>query len=59
MSYEVCDTDSYITWPYQIADHNCKITWVNNKSIKHGRSILIRYIQININGISFNKNVNV
>ena len=24
MWYEVCDTDSYITWPYQIADHNCK-----------------------------------
>ena len=24
--------DSYITWPYQIADHNCRITWVyNNK----------------------------
>ena len=26
-----CDTDSYITWPYQIADHNCRITWVYNK----------------------------
>ena len=21
---------SYITWPYQIADHNCRITWVYN-----------------------------
>ena len=24
--------DSYITWPYQIADHNCRITWVYNKT---------------------------
>ena len=24
--------DSYITWPYQIADHNCMITWVYNKN---------------------------
>ena len=31
MGYEVCDTDSYITWPYQIADHKCRITWVYNK----------------------------
>ena len=23
--------DSYITWPYQIADQNCRITWVYNK----------------------------
>ena len=23
--------DSYITWPYQIGDHNCRITWVYNK----------------------------
>ena len=23
--------DSYITWPYQIADHSCRITWVYNK----------------------------
>ena len=23
--------DSYITWPYQKADHNCRITWVYNK----------------------------
>ena len=22
----------YITWPYQIADHNCRITWVYNKT---------------------------
>ena len=33
MWYEVCDTDSCITWPYQIADHNCRITWVYNKSL--------------------------
>ena len=25
------DTDSYITQPYQIADHYCRITWVYNK----------------------------
>ena len=31
MLYEVCDTHSYITWPYQIADHNCRITWVVSK----------------------------
>ena len=30
MWYEVCDTDSYITWPYEIADHTCRITWVYN-----------------------------
>ena len=24
--------DSYITWPYQIADHHCRITWVYNKT---------------------------
>ena len=24
--------DSYITWPYQIADHYCVITWVYNKN---------------------------
>ena len=24
--------DSNITWPYQIADHNCRITWVYNKN---------------------------
>ena len=23
--------DSYITWPYQIADYHCRITWVYNK----------------------------
>ena len=23
--------DSYITWPYQIADHYCRITYVYNK----------------------------
>ena len=23
--------DSNITWSYQIADHNCRITWVYNK----------------------------
>ena len=23
----------YITWLYQIADHNCRITWVYNKDI--------------------------
>ena len=23
--------DSHITWPYQIADHHCRITWVYNK----------------------------
>ena len=28
--YEVCDMNSHITWPYQIADHHCKITWVYN-----------------------------
>ena len=22
---------SHITWPYQIADHYCRITWVYNK----------------------------
>ena len=31
MWYDVCDMDSYITWPYQIADHNCRIIWVYNK----------------------------
>ena len=25
--------DSHITWPYQIADHNCRITMVYNKSL--------------------------
>ena len=24
--------DCYITWPYQIADHNSRITWVYNKT---------------------------
>ena len=24
--YEVCDMDSHITWPYQTADHYCRIT---------------------------------
>ena len=24
--------NSYITWPYQIADHNCRITLVYNKN---------------------------
>ena len=34
MRYVVCDTDSYVTWPYQIADHNyCRITWVYKKDI--------------------------
>ena len=23
--------ESYITWPYQTAYHNCRITWVYNK----------------------------
>ena len=23
--------DSHITWPYQIADHHCSITWVYNE----------------------------
>ena len=32
MRYEVCDMDSYITWPYQIADHYCKITRMYNKN---------------------------
>ena len=31
MGYELFDTDSYITWPYQIAGHYCRITWVYNK----------------------------
>ena len=30
--------DSYITWPYQIADHNCRITWVHNKTLYHKMS---------------------
>ena len=30
--------DSYITWPYQIADHCCRITWVYNKSLYIQRS---------------------
>ena len=25
MRYEVCDMNCYITWPYQIADHYCRI----------------------------------
>ena len=25
--------DSYITWPYQIADHYCRITWVYNTTL--------------------------
>ena len=33
MWYEVCDMDSYITWPYHIADHYCRITWVYNETI--------------------------
>ena len=28
----ICDMDCYITWPYQIADHNSRITWVYNKT---------------------------
>ena len=35
MWYEVCDMDSYITSPYQIADHHCMITWVYNKVYGH------------------------
>ena len=35
MLSEVCDTDGYITWPYHIADHNCRITWVYNKITNH------------------------
>ena len=31
MRYEVCDMDSSTTWPYQIADHHCRITCVYNK----------------------------
>ena len=27
--------DSYITWPYKIADHNCRITWVYNELNKY------------------------
>ena len=30
INYEICGTVSYISWPYQIADHNCRITWVHN-----------------------------
>ena len=25
--------DSYIKWPYPIADHYCRITWVYNKNV--------------------------
>ena len=27
--------NSYITWPYQIADHYCRITLVYDKVYKH------------------------
>ena len=36
MSYEVCDMDSYITWPYQVSDyttvgsHGCIIKCENH-----------------------------
>ena len=30
VTYEICDSDSCITWPYQIADDNYRITWVYN-----------------------------
>ena len=33
VKYKVCDTESCITWPYQIADHNCRIAWVYNKKL--------------------------
>ena len=35
MWYEVSDMDSYITWPYQIADHYCRITWVYNNNTNY------------------------
>ena len=50
MRYEACDTDSYITWPHQIADHNCRITWVYNKLVypRHAAFAgLFSYIKIN------------
>ena len=53
MLYEVCDTDSYITWPYQIADHYCRNTWVYNKSpekkqIVRSSSNIFWFLDINI-----------
>ena len=35
MRYEVCDMDSHIIWPYQIADHHCRITWMYDKDYLH------------------------
>ena len=37
MLYEVSHMDSYITWPYQIADHHCRIIWVYNKKVSPGK----------------------
>ena len=45
MCKEVCDTGSHITWPYQIAHHNCRITWVYNKGII---SYLRLYVSLNL-----------
>ena len=43
--YNLCDTDSYITWQYQIADHNCRITWVYNKyKYLHARRAVVFFI---------------
>ena len=40
--------DSYITWPYQIADHYCRITWVYNKYTKPPEcvDIIMRFSQL-------------
>ena len=43
--------DSYITWPYLIADHCCRITWVYNKCIYH--ILVIREGQRNEAGLRF------
>ena len=32
--------DSYITWPYQIADPHCRITWVYNKFVEQTKEIM-------------------
>ena len=42
MRYD-CDMDSYITWPYQIPNHYCRITWVYNKVSSLDRCKAFKY----------------
>ena len=34
--------DSYITWPYQIANHYSRITWVYNKSQSNTENTVVK-----------------